>query len=347
MSDDPAEAHEALTDEVQTLLLELAGPSAKVTCVTPLIGGACQDNFQVDIVLDGAPQRLVLRRDAASSIKGSVRRRQEFPVINAAVAAGVKTPAARWMHEHDGVGGYFLDWAPGIAIGRVVVRNPELADARKALVGQLAEQLARIHTITPQTHPDLPIGALAATFDGDPVESALAGMQAMFEEMHEPHPALELAYEWLSTHRPPTPEVTLVHGDFRTGNFLVGPEGLCALLDWEFTHWGSPEEDLAWLCVRDWRFGRLKHPVGGFAQRAEFYAAYEAASGRTLDPAVVHYWEIFGNVRWAAGCVYQGERYLSGAQGDLELIAIARRAAEMEWEALRLIQTGPVMKESS
>ena len=57
-----------------------------------------------------------------------------------------------------------------------------------------------------------------------------------------------------------------------------------------------------------------------------------------MDREAVHWWEIMGNVRWAAGCACQGQRYLRGEVVDLELIAIARRAAEMEWEALRLIE---------
>jgi hypothetical protein len=80
--------------------------------------------------------------------------------------------------------------------------------------------------------------------------------------------------------------------------------------------------------------------VGGFAERAPFYAAYEQHSGRTVDPEQLVWWEIVGNLRWAVGSVYQGERYLSGEQTDLELIAISRRNVEMEFEALRLIKKG-------
>jgi len=308
--------------------------------IKALIGGACQDNLRIELTVGGEPRRVVLRQDAVSSIKGSISRATEFPVIGAAVSAGVATPAASWLWDSEHGNGYFMDFAPGVAIGRHIVRNPELTQTRDRLPDQLAEQLARIHTVTPQTHPDLPIGALCTHFDGDPVASALRGIRVMFEEMVEPHPALELAYSWLRDNPPQVDETVLVHGDFRTGNFLVDADGLNAVLDWEFAHWGAPEEDIAWLCVRDWRFGQLNKPVGGFAQRKDFYEAYEQHSGRTVRPADVLYWEVFGNVRWAAGCVYQGERYLSGAQKDIELIAIARRSAEMEYEALRLIEKG-------
>ena len=154
------------------------------------------------------------------------------------------------------------------------------------------------------------------------------------------YPAVEFAIAWLGQRLPKTEENVLVHGDFRTGNFMVTPDGLSALLDWEFSHFGSPYEDLAWISVRDWRFNRLDKPIGGFAPRAPFYAAYEAASGRKVDLEQVLWWEICGNLRWAVGSTFQGERYLSGEERDLELIAIARRNVEMEFEALRLIRRG-------
>ncbi len=84
----------------------------------------------------------------------------------------------------------------------------------------------------------------------------------------------------------------LVHGDFRVGNFMVGPEGLRGVLDWENAHLGDPHADLAWCCVRAWRFGQDDLPVGGVGPREPFYAAYERASGRRVDPARVFYWEV-------------------------------------------------------
>ena len=154
------------------------------------------------------------------------------------------------------------------------------------------------------------------------------------------YPAVEYALAWLCARIPKVETCVLVHGDFRTGNFLVTAEGLSAILDWEFARFGSPYEDLAWVSVRDWRFGRLDLPIGGFAKRDAFYAAYEEAGGGPVDLEQVLWWEILGNLRWAVGSVFQGERYLSGEQTDLELVAIARRNVEMEFEALRLIRRG-------
>ncbi len=164
----------------------------------------------------------------------------------------------------------------------------------------------------------------------------------MLDALVEPRPALELGFGWLRDNAPARTEITLVHGDFRTGNLMVTPNGLSAVLDWEFSHWGSPAEDLAWMCVRDWRFGQLRLAAGGFAPRARLYEEYERASGRRVDPREVHFWEVMGNVRWAAASLHQGERYMSGGDSDIELVGVARRAIEMEYEALRLIERGAV-----
>lgn len=316
----------------------LASHGATLKSVKPLHGGACQENFRVELEHEGQPLTLALRSDATSSLPGSINRRTEFEVISAATNAGVKTPKARWLAPsllREGSDAYFLEWVPGEAIGRRVVRNPELEAARARLPSQLAETLAKIHSVTPSS-AQIALAELKAS----PAQSALTDLRGQLDRLPGAYPAVEFALQWLAARLPKNEEVVLTHGDFRTGNFMVTPEGLSALLDWEFAHWGSPFEDLAWLSVRDWRFNRLDLPIGGFAKRAPFYEAYERASGRAVDLDTVLWWEICGNLRWAVGSVFQGERYLRGESRDLELIAIARRNTEMEFEALRLIRKG-------
>lgn len=316
----------------------LTRSSVTIGSLAPLHGGACQDNlavtFTVHVGEDQGSYDLVLRGDSPSSLPQSLTREAEYAVIQAATRAGVKTPRARWLMvdvTRPGAFSYFLDRIEGEAIGRKVLSDPRLASARAGLADELAQILSRVHSVTNASEPDLPLD------ESDPLEA----VESWLRPLPEPHPALSLALRWLDRHRPPQGPRVLVHGDFRTGNYMLTPEGVSGILDWEFAHWGSPEEDLGWIAVRDWRFGQLTRPVGGFATRSDFYRAYELASGVSLDPETVHWWEIMGNVRWAAGCACQGQRYLKGEVADLELIAIARRAAEMEWEALRLIEQGP------
>jgi aminoglycoside phosphotransferase (APT) family kinase protein len=330
----------AARNRVQGHLTATFGEDAELLRLVPLAAGACQENFRLDVIVPSMPgvDRLVLRSDAGSSLPGSLGRKEEFAVVRTAFDAGVPTANAygltKGLLREDGHA-YFLDWVEGVSLGAKLVKDPELEAARAALPDQLARAASKIHAISPD-HAELSL----PDADPDPVTWAVEFQREILDGLPEPHPGLELAWRWLAENQPDVGEVTLVHGDFRTGNFMVRPDGLAGILDWEFAHWGCPEEDLAWITVRDWRFGRLDRPVGGFARRADLFDAYETHSGRRLDPAVLHYWEVFGNVRWAAGAVVQGQRYLAGDL-DLELVAIARRTTEMEYEALRLIEVGP------
>ncbi|MNY09065.1 Phosphotransferase enzyme family protein [compost metagenome] len=132
----------------------------------------------------------------------------------------------------------------------------------------------------------------------------------------------------------------LCHGDFRIGNFIVGDDGLRAVLDWELSSIGDPAQDLGWLCVRSWRFAG-KGACGGFTSREAFLAAYLAQGGVPITLADVLYWEAFGNVRWALHCVRRGLR-----QGDagftIEDAAVGRRLAEPLHDFFDLVTTyGP------
>src|SRR6185437_11434972 len=132
--------------------------------------------------------------------------------------------------------------------------------------------------------------------------------------------------------------LVLVHGDFRVGNLMVGPEGLVGVFDWEFAHVGDPLEDLAWPCVRSWRFGQDGLVLGGLAGPEEFLEVYERLSGRRVSRPDLRYWEMVGNLRWAVGCISQANRHLSGQAPSVELASLGRRTAEMELELLDLLE---------
>lgn len=332
-----------LATRIQARLAALTGVAVTDVTVRPLHGGACQENFRVQLSLDGAPRQFALRSDAPTALPGSLGRDAEYAVIEAAATAGACTPAARWLSPglvRDGAHAYFMDWIDGEAIGARVTRDPRLAEARERLPTALAETLAAIHSVTPAAVPDLPIERPPFLTGVDPATAAIGFLAALLDRLPRRRPACEFILGWLRAHQPAPTPMTLVHGDFRTGNFMVNPAGLSGVLDWEFAHWGDPAEDIAWLCVRDWRFGQIARAAGGICDRATFYSAYAQASGAPVDPERVHFWEVLGNLRWGAATAFQGLRYAAG-QADLELLAIPRRAAEMEFEALRLIETGP------
>src|SRR6185503_12369798 len=136
----------------------------------------------------------------------------------------------------------------------------------------------------------------------------------------------------------PTARPRLVHGDFRTGNYLADESGVTAILDWEGAHLGDPIEDLGWVCVKSWRFGSIDKPAGGFGSREDLWSAYRRAGGAEIDRARAHWWEVFGTVRWGVICLTQAWRHLSGSVKSMELASIGRRAVETEVDLLQLLK---------
>jgi len=286
---------------------------------------------------DGVRERLVLRRDPPGHIQNS--RRDEFLLLGAAADAGVPVPRVRWCEEDPAVLGaafFVMDMVDGETLARRLLRDAEFARARAALPEQLATVLARIHALDRRRVPFLP-GPAA---DERPSTAELARFEQLYRALApDPHPALELAFRWLAAAPPAAPIMTVVHGDFRIGNVIFGPEGLRAVLDWELAHVGDPLEDLGWMCVRSWRFGADDRPVGGLAPREPFFAAYERAARRAVDRGAVRWWEVCGNLKWAVMCIMQARSHLDGAVRSVELASLGRRVAEMELELLELTES--------
>jgi aminoglycoside phosphotransferase (APT) family kinase protein len=119
---------------------------------------------------------------------------------------------------------------------------------------------------------------------------------------------------------------------------MFDESGLVAVLDWELAHLGDPVEDLAWLCVRAWRFGNDDRAAAGLATREALVAAYEAAGGEPVDRDALRFWEVLGNFKLALVFIGQARAYLDGAHATVELASLGRRIAEPEAELLALIE---------
>jgi aminoglycoside phosphotransferase (APT) family kinase protein len=129
----------------------------------------------------------------------------------------------------------------------------------------------------------------------------------------------------------------LCHGDYRNGNIIVDAEGLAGVLDWESAHLGNPSSDLGWMCVRSWRYGYHDKVVGGFGTVQELLAGYEAGGGGRIDEEEIHFWQVFGTLRWGVLCMILGFTHLDGEQRTVEYAVIGRRAAETEYDLLQLL----------
>jgi aminoglycoside phosphotransferase (APT) family kinase protein len=316
---------------------KLSGP-VRIANLHQLAGGASRDTWSFDAETPDGRLPLVVRRDLGGEIlEDALSRDGEFTILKRAFEAGVLVPRPRWSCMDESVLGspfFVMDRLEGESVGRRVVREPVLAPARQVLPAQMGEQLARIHGLSHDGIEFLP----RPEAEKSPGLSALEKTARQLHALGEPHPALELAIRWLRSRAPACADPVLVHGDFRVGNLMVGPAGLVGVFDWEFAHVGDPHEDLAWPCVRSWRFGQDDLRLGGIGQPEAFFATYKAAGGRNVNPEAVRFWEIVGNLRWAVGCIAQAYRHLSGQAPSVEFASLGRRTCEMELELLDLIE---------
>ncbi len=289
---------------------------APVADLRRLLGGASREMWSFRV----GGRRMVLRRDppGAPSRLGA---QGEARLLRAAAGAGMAVPAV----VADAPGQLVLSWVEGETLARRILRDDAYARARERLLQQCAEQLARLHTgVRPEQVP-----GLAAP-------DVVTDVRARLDAIGEPHPAFELALSWLTATRPPVRTDIVLHGDFRLGNLMVDREGLAAVLDWELAHLGDPHQDLAWMCVRSWRFGSPL-PAAGLGTREQLRHAYARAGGMPLDAVALHWWEVYCTLDWGVMCLQQAHAHLSGAVRSVELAAIGRRCCEVELDVLDLL----------
>lgn len=316
------------------------GAPATVTALSRLSGGAIQENWLLDVAFDGGshpgPQAWVLRTDAASVISTSLGRAQEYAILRAAHGAGVAAPVPVALCEDVSVIGtpfYLMGRGAGTAHARRITRDPDLAEFGPALATQLGEELAKLHKVVP---PQSGLDFLSVP-DIHPGLARIARYRADLDQLPGGHPVLEYALNWLEDHLPAQAAPVLCHCDYRTGNYMVDAGRLTVILDWEFAGWSDPDEDIGWLTARCWRFGNDALTVGGIAGLDPFLAGYEHVSGRVVDRAVLPFWQITAEIRWAIIALQQGERCNSGTEISQELALSGVMPPEMELNILTLI----------
>jgi aminoglycoside phosphotransferase (APT) family kinase protein len=322
---------EELAAGVADVLAETTGGRPPRVELSRIPGGASRET----LLVEAGDRRYVLRRDPPGS-ESVVAIGGEFALIGAAAEAGVPVPEPLAFEPDGGrfaTAGMLMAEVEGTSVAPRILRKPEYEAARESLPGQLAEALARVHAIEP--------ASLEGVLPGPPPDPALGQVEEWERQLDwigEPLPAVELGLRWLRANAPAPVEATLVHGDFRLGNFIVDEGGLAAVIDWELAHLGDPAEDVGWLCIRSWRFGNDRLPVAGVGALEPFLAAYESAGGSPIDPERLRFWEVLGNVKWAIICARQAHDHLTGVRRSHELASLGRRICEPEWDLLALIR---------
>ena len=308
-----------------------------------LSGGASQETYRLTIATDDGERLACMRRAPGGGMEIPDDDRinpglaVEAELMRAARAAGVPEPEVYHVLEPgDGLGeGFVMEWLEGEALGARIARSPDFEDLRGRLAFECGQQLARIHGI------DLDGTGLRDKLQVATPEHFVRQTWERYQLLETPQPMIDYAGRWLMDHLPENPRQTLVHNDFRNGNFMVDRNGIVAVLDWEIAHIGDPMRDLGWICTNSWRFGVTEKPVGGFGEYEDLFRGYESVSGEPVNPDHVKFWEVFGSFWWAVGCLGMAEHYRTGPDQTVERPAIGRRSSECQVDCVNLLIPGP------
>jgi aminoglycoside phosphotransferase (APT) family kinase protein len=282
-------------------------PGARDVAVDSLArisGGASRETYRFRLQYTGADgkpveRRLILRRDPPASLI-ETQRRVEFEAYRAFYGSAVPVPEMLWLEEQDDALDhpfFIAQELSGFEAGAYNLQQPPYAQHQAAyglrkwtILGEIAKADPVALGLDKVMDPIAPDACWKRELD--------YWEGVLDEDEIAPQPIIRAAIRWLRANPPPPAQkISVVHGDYRTGNFLYDAKGeIHGILDWEMAHLGDPLEDLGWGLNRIWCMARDDRR-GGLLPKDEAVAIWERASGLVADPAALHWWELFNCVK--------------------------------------------------
>jgi aminoglycoside phosphotransferase (APT) family kinase protein len=326
---DPAALEARLEDYLRAVTGQ---PDLEFANLRRLTGGASKEQFTFDLRWrpeGGArsTRKLILRMDPSESIVETHRLREAQ--LLRAMRGVVPVPEVLWVDptpEHLGHPFLIAEFLQGTvqpeggdkASGLGMYFAPDL---RAGLKEQFVRHLASIHRFDWRT-PDLSAydWPQPGTVEGNRWSLA-TWERAWHEDTLESHPLMDYAAAWLKANMPTVEQPVVVHGDYRSGNFMYTDDlHINAVLDWELAHIGDHHEDLAYtasdlLGCPDENGTML---VCGLLPRDEFFARYRELSGLPVDPERLFYFEVLNYYKMAVIAVATSMRTAHGRRTHLD-----------------------------
>ncbi len=283
-----------------------------------IYGGSSQETFRFHATwTEGdtrVDRRLILRRDATAGLVVA-ERDLEFNVYRALTGQGLPIPGVyfleldpQWLERPF----FIMDMCPGKPGSPFVPTDPY--DGHGERIGeQYWSILGRLAAID---HREVGLESLrngSATggwwaLELDRWEGLLDENEALYE------PVVHGAMRWLRRNPPPEPaKPAIVHGDYRSGNFLFTPDGtISAILDWEMCHIGDPLEDVTWGLDPFWPITRHYPLEDGLAR-------WEAASDQRIDRTALDWWRLFSAVKACVIWTTAASGFASGKNREMTM----------------------------
>jgi aminoglycoside phosphotransferase (APT) family kinase protein len=296
----------------------------RVVSLVRIPGGSSRETYSFDVEWTERGARktrpMIGRRDPTGGLLKSERSR-EYQVVDTMFRAGMKIPEPLFLELDPSVMDrpfFIMRRLPGrTAAGAAAAAEPE--PLRRKLVHEFMAQMVRLHQLDWRA-----LGMEWLGVPNDVAEPALAQTMHWFDlynldRMNEAWPILDAAFAWLKANPVVANRITIVHGDFRAGNYLFDDTGLISMLDWEMTHLGDPLEDLAWSSMRLWGHDNL---AGGLIDREEYLRLYEDKSRAPVDRERLFFYQVLGNTKMAVICLTGIRDFAEGRTPDPTMVTL-------------------------
>lgn len=307
---------------------------SKVHGLQPLTGGASKQHFSFDLEEPGGRRRALVLRTALGECLGTppnFRRESEVQRALRGVVPVAEVVCVDADGEHFGAPAIVLERVSGVTVPPEAVGRPSglgmlFPPGRRArLAATFVENLRSIHRFA-----DGPGAARLVSFERpaprscEAAHGGIAWWRRVWEDdAVDDHPMVQVALDWLEENAPVTESISLVHGDYRSGNFLFDPEtnAVTAILDWELARFGDRHEDLGWTLssINGAVDDEGNSFVCGLEPRANFLTRYEGLSGLPVDSERLFFYEVFAELKVAVIALGIGPRNAAARQSHAHL----------------------------
>jgi len=288
-----------------------------IVALSRIHGGASRETFRVRAKLGGRERGLIFRRDPVSTLI-ETERQIEFAAYRSFHKSDVPVPGAlfletetQWLERPF----FVMEEIEGGVAASILTANAygEHAEAIGkqffSILGQIAARDVGSSELAKHIEKPAP--------DACWRRELTHWEKVIDEDELEPQPIARAAIRWMRRNPPPPAQrISIVHGDYRTGNFLHDGNGrIIAILDWEMAHLGDPLEDLGWAMDPLWSHHNPAKPAGTI-DRAAAIATWENASGLKADPIALRWWSMFASLKGLAIWISSAKEFQNATNTD-------------------------------
>ena len=321
-----------LAERIRTYLSRQVGHSVRVGSVRRFPVGFSWLTYAVPVTglhAEGQTDELILRLGPDYGLFAPYSAVPQVLAMRSLEGTAVPLPHVYWSSDDAGILGapfLFCEKVSGAAVVPwVAAGQPGLeAGYRQRLAEQFVDALAAIHCVQWQ---DGPIAELAQGITT--ANTAVRNVEYWESQIQRwamrPYPLAEWGVRWLKAHAPIASRVAIVHGDYRTGNFLEEGGRITSILDWELVHLGDPHEDLGWASLPMYMGGGKL--ICRLAEPEWFYARYGEKAGFDVSMASLRYYQALSLLKLAATHMAAARCFEEGRFNDMRMPAMGSQIA--------------------